>query len=1069
MRKILVLFLLAVSYVSYGQSMVSGAVKDSHNEHLYGVTVKVKRTSKVTVTDIDGSYSIEALPTDVLIFSAIGHKTLEVPVNGRTKVDIQMGESTETLEDMIVVAYGVQSKASFTGVADVVGAEKLATAAPVESVDKALQGKAAGLRVSQASGDPGATGEIQIRGIGSINASTQPLYVIDGVPMITGDLTGVSASNPQNILSSINMEDIASITVLKDAAAASLYGSRAANGVIIINTKKGKSGETKFNFKSSWSVGNFAETKSFDVMNAQQYVEYSRDNHFNRFMYDRQALPGMLNSENYNLYTEGAKKYANERLKQYNGIYPSDFDAYDKDQVDKLRTFNVKDYILNNASVVQDYQFSVSGGDERTKMFSSLSYNNNQGIVRYVEFERLTGRVNVDRKITENMNLSLSELLAFTKQRGPMVGVNSGTAYSNNPYYQLINWNPLTSPWDHNGKENQDILNNRYNPITDTKINTIITDVMRSMSNVSFDWNMIKSQEYGNISFKSNFGYDYVATDNTQFRDPTTQGGMFITPQGDVRLSKTVNTVLTNNNVLSYHLDIDKSNITVLLGNEIDYRNLDLLYNSARGYIRGDLPVIGAAAVMSSFEGWNRKQRLQSYFSKIDYGFDNKYYFGASFRTDGSSMLAKDARWGNFWSLSGSWRISKESFMSDVDFINDLKIKASYGSNGTLPSQFFMFDNYYTLTGNYNDNPVAWLSTMGNANLSWEKSNNLNVGIDFKIFDILSGSIDYYNKITNDLLMNVPVSYVVGTILPSATNFGTQLQNNGKILNDGIELLLTSNNIKTDDFSWTTTFNGTYMRTEVLSLSGGQDVIVDGVYMYREGMPMYTFYASDYVGLNPVTGEAIFAKNTPYTDPVTGVEDLKNIIDRRYTTNRPDVRANAIDKKGYPDFSGSLTNEFTYNLGKDIGNLSLSFMFTYSLGGWMIDRTTTWGQSDGGQSLTDRNAWATSFDYWRNPGDNSYTPMPIAGNPRSTSGGDRSIFSTDHIRLKDLQLGYSLPSSICKEIMLEGIKISVSGANLLTFSYLSDLGIDPEVPIQGFRALRTPPLKTFTVSLNVNF
>ena len=677
-----------------------------------------------------------------MIISFIGLQTQEVDI--KPVVNVVLKSDSEVLDEVMVVAYGTAKKSSFTGSATNIHADQI-TSGSRESIDKALSGKVTGVRIASATGDPGSMGEMNIRGVGSINGSTTPLYVIDGVIMKSdNDMSYYGKS--QSVLSTLNPDDIESMTILKDAAAASLYGSRAANGVVIITTKSGKEGKTRvsYNGEVGW---NKKAVNQFEMMNATDYKNYVREAVANYYM-------------EHEGFTDKNATYT--AADTYNGDPTQNVGVGDflYDTTGKYST-NWKDEIYRTA-VTQNHQVSLNGGNQNTRFYAGFGYNKSEGIVLGSDFQRISGRINADQKITDWADFSVKQMIASTTQNGFRDQNDQAQGLgTSSPLGILFAMDPTAPVKNEDGTYNE---NAGYGQVSnphlmlggkdsDTAMEWIQSKMFRSMTNAELSLHFLDK-----IFFRSVFGYDYIDNKHFEYWDRDGVNGASVGGMGTRYTFE--NSTLTSSNTLTYTDTFkEKHNLSVLLGFELENQNLLSIVTVAQNY-SNHLPELSngqPSQASSSTYG----SGMLSYFGNVNYNFDDKYYLSGSFRRDGSSRLSKDNRWANFWSISGAWRLSKEGFMEDMPLFTDFKLKLSYGTNGNLPTEYYGYKYLYMGSG-YVNNPAIYWYQLPNETLTWEKSKNLNVGFEWNMFNRVTLSAEYYLKKTTDLLFNVPTSYVTG-------------------------------------------------------------------------------------------------------------------------------------------------------------------------------------------------------------------------------------------------------------------------------------------------------------------
>ncbi|NUK98429.1 TonB-dependent receptor [Bacteroides sartorii] len=975
-----------------------------------GASILVKGTTVGTVTDMDGKFTLSNVPSSAktLLVSFIGMATQEVSI--KANLQISLKSDTEVLDEVMVVAYGTAKKASFTGSASVMKAGEIST--QKESLVKSLEGKVAGVRVGGSTGDPGSDQKILIRGIGSINGSTQPLYVVDGVPVVNDDMS--SGLKSQSVLSSINPDDIASMTILKDAAAASLYGSRAANGVVIITTKQGKEGKTRvsYDMETGWtSMAVRNQYKMMDAKDTKDYYWHAIKNYFIEYAGMDEAT---------------AASAANEEVPGWFYNYNSDTNTDWKKEVYKNG--------LNT-----NHQVAINGGNEKTRFYTSFGYNKVKGIVKGSEFERYSGRLNLDHKVTNWLRVSAKQMISFSSTEGFRDQNDQSQGFgTTSPLSIMFSMDP-TAPVkleDGSYNPNASFSSKISNPNlmlgqkTGPRAETVASDLMRSMTNFEAEVTL----PY-NFTARTVLGYDYMNNKEREFWAPESVNGESLGGLG-TRYDYT-NKTLTSSTTLNYHNSFDRHNVNALVGYEVEDRSLNYLYASAKSYATDKLPDLANGQSYSTSSNVY-EAAIMSYFGNINYDFDNKYYLSASFRRDGSSRLAADNRWANFWSVSGAWRLSGESFLQDNPLFTDLKLRVSYGTNGNLPGDYFGYMDTYSTNGGYGSSPAIYWGNAGNTKLGWEKSQNFNVGVDWNLYNRVNLTVEYYSKLTTDLLFQTPTSYVTG--------FSSQWQNLGKMKNQGVEFTISSQNVVTENFTWTTDLNLTRQSIKIKELPDGADVQYgDGnMYLLREGESMHTFYLPEYIGVNSETGLGEF-----WIDPDDHSKGVTNYYSKA---------GKGIVGKAVPDWMGGMTNRFTYK------NFDLSFMISFQTGASLFDYPGYFLTYSDGVRVGSFNMTAdVAGNYWTKPGDKVDNPKPIYNNPyRSDRFSSRTVRSTDNIRMRDITFGYKIPVS---KKYINNLRVYFKATNPFLI-YCATKDIDPDVDINGYRQTDTPPTKAFMFGLN---
>lgn len=994
---------LSIGFIVAQTTKASGTVVDDNGEPVISASVVVKGTTVGTVTDLDGKFSINVPDgKNTLVFTLVGMKSVEA--KAASNMNIVMENDDHILSDVVVTGYGTFKKSSFTGSASSLTTDKIKDV-PVVSVADKLAGAVSGVTVTSTSGQPGGAESVRIRGMGSINAGNNPLYVVDGVPIQSGNSSEFTyADSGASLLSTISSSDIESITVIKDAAAASLYGSRAANGVIVITTKQGVAGKTRVNLKADWGFSNFA-------------IDY-------RPTLGGQERRDLLYAGLVNLKTNAgqsdaqAKTFANSEIDKYAAMPATGWVDW-------------KDLLLRNGSRA-NYEANIQGGNDKTKFFASLGYTDQEGVSIQSGFERYSGRVNVTHK-AERFFIEASTMISSAKQTLS----NEGTSFAS-PIMAVygIGSSPSYYPYDKDGNYTRVGAPLNSNPLESAKLNYNKNKTTRSLSNISVAYDL-----GAGFNIRERLSYDFIDTRENIWWDPRSNDGR--TAGGVHQIVDGERTTLGTQTQLTYIQTFNKlHNVDALVAFETEDFKYSYLYTSGTGFPTYKLPELINASVTSAESNINRS-RQASYLGRVNYDYASKYYLGISLRTDGLSRLSSDNRWGTFWSLSGSWRLSQENFWQGSTLANlfsDAKVRASYGTNGTRPDAFYDYFGVYKYGYKYDGVSGSAEARQANPNLKWEKNFATNIGLDLSFKDILTLTFDWYNRDTEDLLYDVNVSQVTG--------FETRLANIGKMRNRGFEVELKSNNIMKSDFSWTTSLNLAHNKNEVLKLDDSEEgQYINGARITKVGHPLYAYYAYEYAGVDPATGKESFYIN--------GADNS-----RETTTDQTKANKTIIGSYN-PDITGGLTNFITWK-GFDLG-----FTFTFSLGGDLYDYAT-WLQSNGG--ARNYNAQVPAYykleDMWQKAGDNAKLPQYVFGNINVQSS--RWMMSSDHLRLKNLTFGYTLPTKVVRKAYMEKVRLYASGSNIFTWKS-KDTYLDPESRVDGLVTFETPTLRSFTFGIEIGF
>lgn len=1008
--------------VALAQTEISGTVVSADDgEPVVGASVLVVGTQMGTVTDIDGNFHL-SVPEgkSQLRFQYVGLKTQIVPVKNGMRV--VMKADAGSLDEVIVTGYGNFKKSSFTGAAASIDPGKLADV-PVTSVQDKLAGSIPGVTVTSSSGAPGSVGSIRVRGMGSINAGNNPLYVIDGTPVISGDLSAAQSGYNESgtsALATLNSNDIESITVIKDAAAASLYGSRAANGVIVITTKSGKKGKTHVDFRSDWGFSNLA-------------IDY-------RPMLggdDRRALLS-LGLKNFALYKKGmsetdAETFAKKNIENY-AAKPTV--GYDESGNPIQEWTDWKDLLFKTGHH-QNYQVSLSGGSENTQFYTSLSYMKQTGITANQALERFTGNANLTHRFG-HFTLNYSAL--FTKMNQQLA--NEGTSYASS----IANYAFFQSPSSiaylpdgslASGAQTKSVV--KINPLYEYEHSSDKSDIKRMLNSLRLDWNI-----WDALHLSEKVTYDYTSNTENILWDRYSNDGA---PGAVMQRVVSDLSQLNGQTQLSYVKSFGLHNVDALLGYETEKYTYRYNYINGTDY-PGDLYEFGNAGTTSA-ESNKSGYTLASWLGRVNYNYDNRYYAGVSYRRDGSSRLAKANRWGDFWSVSAAWRFGAEKFMEPVKHVlSDGKLRVSYGVNGTLPSNYYDYMSLYKFGRYYNGKSGMAIVGIGNPDLKWEKNRAFNVGLDLTFLDRISVTFDYYVRTTSDLIYDLPVSAVPGYFSGDSPYLPTSPKNVGSLRNNGYEVTITSNNIQTKDFSWTTSLNFGHNHNKLTKIYGDQDQIISGIRIHKVGEPYYSFYGYEYAGVDPATGKESFYLND-------------GTADARKTTTDPSKAHKVIIGNHETSLEGGLSNNLTWKF------IDFGLNFTFSLGGKAYDGAT-W-QHDNGSYLF-RGAVPAYYDInktWKGPGDTSAS-QPVFQYGNTSENSSRWLMPTDYLRLKSLTLGLTAPGNWVSRFGLSKARFYFAASNLLTWKS-KDLTVDPEMRVDGVCTFQTPALRTFTFGLELGF
>lgn len=973
---------------------ITGRVTDADNgEYIPGVTVLLEGTMNGTVSDQEGKYTLN-VPDEggVLVFSFVGYETQKVTLSTKNVVYVSLKMSQEILEEVVVVGYGTEIKTKVTGSIDEVKADEIALT-PVPTLEQALQGKAAGVFIEANNGKVGGDIRIRIRGNSSINASNQPLIVVDGVPINT---VGVNDyfNVVLNPLNDIDFNDIESIEILKDASAAAIYGARGANGVMIITTKRGKEGEPKITLDFQYGVS--TPTRLREFLNAEEYISYYTQAAINAGEYDfANGISGYATVE------EAIDDYINDAEKKFDRL---------QGHTDWRNDFANTDWqsLAFQDAVSSMVDMSVSGGTAKFQYFTSVGYSYNDGIMIGNHGDRFNITNNLDAQLSEKLKLTTSMTISRT--------INNDIPDDNSfsTPLQMVAQSPLTPPQDTTGEYYDQPTTLYYNPLIEVDNVFFESTTFRTIGNFALDYKLSKV-----LTLRGEAGGDI--TNHWQQR--------FYGSKSEVGLS--VGGYATNYNsgvqyfdtkaLLIYDQMVGKNSFGATAGVELN--TYDDYYNSVegQGFPSDKLQTLASAAEIVAGTSVLSYYRFLSYFTRATYDFDSRYVFAVTVRADGSSRFGENNRYGIFPSGSFGWVISNEEFLKKSKTVSLLKLRASYGITGNAGIGNFDYKGLYAI-GSYAAYSAIYPSTIANPDLSWEKTAQANIGFDFGFYrDRISGQIDVYQKNTTDLLLEVPI--------PSTTGFTVQTQNVGAMTNKGIEISLTTENF-VRDFTWSTSLNFAANRNEVTELANGQTLIdyggSDFMNVIMVGQPVGVFYGAEFAGADPDNGDGLYYVN----DPSGGDE----------TTNDFNLANYTVIGDPNPDFIAGISNSFGY---KSL-QLDVSFQGVYGndvhMSGdyWMSSNASQWD-----------NQTVDQLQAWQEPGDETDVPENRLLFENGTAArSSRYLSDGSYLRLKTVTLSYIMPKGVTNKLKMESIRLYASAYNLYTLTNYR--GWDPEVSSDSF-------------------
>ncbi len=1137
---------------------ISGKVTDTAGQPLPGVSVVVKGTTNGTVTNIDGDFSFSGIPAAATLqFSFVGMKSLEVNISGKTTLNVKMEEETVGIEEVVAIAYGTARKKDLTGSLSTVDGKLMATQS-ASSVTRALEGVVAGLQVSSVDGQPGTDMAIRVRGVGSANLnSSGALIVIDGVP--------AQIDNP---LSTINSSDIANVTVLKDAASTALYGSRGANGVVLITTKKGETGKTNISFSSRWGVNSVGPFDIGTIDNAADYYKFAWQSIYNSYRYGvngtGQPQNWTTNVKNPNYSHEQAAEFASQHLFNYvnsetkfgrnrlgnymaysvpgavytpdgtgsnasatmSGAYLIDANGQLNPNAKLLYDDNYSNVLLDSR-LRQEYNISANGGTDKMNYFLSLGYLQDPSYISNSKFDRYSGRTNVNARLYDwfkaGANVAFARtstnLMATSWGRNP--GSNQGNVFrfinGMAPIVPVYAYNEDGSYRTHvtDGTNYNSTAGSTYSPFGETGANYGSTNIVYSMENdvrneVSDVWN---TRTYAELSFLKdfkflvNFSFDKNNWLQTRYMNSVTGLGKKI---GGMFKSMHNLTIINSQEMLTYDKDIKKHHVDAMVAHEFNNWEREQLqwgagYELIPGFLSSSNFVgryANAHGSMGSPGYGHDIVRMESYLGRLNYVFDEKYYFSGSVRRDGSSKFKKD-RWGNFWSLGGGWRVSSESFMEITrHWLDNLKLRASYGVIGNANAignysgyRTWSYGAKYTSTESGTGIPKEYTMGVGgfvNDALTWENTNTFDIGIDFSLFNRFSGSFDFYNRVTDNTFYNQPVNYM-------AVGQETLQSNSAVIRNQGIEVELMGDIIRAKDFSWNVSLNGTHYTTILTKVPEGS------IPQHTEGLPEYTYEANGegwtasgagnaasgqyylrgvgrdwynlwiykYAGVDQETGLPLYYRQVTAEDVQAGTYPGAKVGDDVKVKNYNQASKYEIGS-AIPKWIGGVTTTFKYK------DFDFSAILAYQLGGKFYSVEYGNGLYRSSYYLQ-YNLGAPSKDLigntWTPENKNAKYPMQWYGADYydgATFGSwkytDLALFSASYMRVKNVTFGYTFPKQTLSKINVSKLRVYASADNLFMFS--AARGIDPSMSLTGgmeVGAYTYPTMRTVSLGINLEF
>lgn len=1062
MRKLLLSLVVVLGMtlsVAAQNIRISGSIADVAGEPILGATITVDGTNLGTTSDINGEFSFLAPRAGDLVVTYIGYNTVTTPISGKTNFQIVIEEDSQALEDVIVVAYGTQTKASFTGSASVVDSESLGKRV-ITNATSAFEGTSSGVQVTSATGQPGDEAEIRVRGFGSMNASSDPLFVVDGAVY-------------DGYLSDINPSDIESMTVLKDAASTSLYGSSAGNGVILITTKKGKTEGSVVNFsiRNGWSSRSYADYSTVGIADFYETNwtmlknAYVTSGTYSESEAASVASAGLIDKlGGYNVYTgiaDGAVVGTDGKINSSASAlkWGDDLDWEDA----AFRT-----------GYRQEYNMGYNTKGAKSDTYASVSYLNDEGYMIETDFERYTARlshnvnptdwfksgvnVNLSRVssnysiATESSSSTYGNLVRFVRNMSPIYPVHKHDLTTGDylDSFGNVTTNPDEYVYDYDGTRLSDA---GRDAVAETYLNRRLLTRNAQTANAYVTFLPIEG-----LNITANYSLNNTGYNSSIFYNPYVGDGQ---GSGNLYTSRSNTLSQTLNQLVSYNFELGENHFDFLAGHENYSYEYNYVYVAKKEQVLDGLYEMDNFLTVSSTSSYTDNYTKEGYFARMNYNYGGKYYLSASYRRDGSSRFSAENRWGDFYSAGASWRVIEEDFMASASWVDDLKLRVSYGETGNDGLDgYYAYQNLYE--GGYNSGEEAgiYYTDIANADLKWETQVSTDVAVEFGFLGWLSGSVEFFKKDSKDLLFDVSI--------PASSGATSTIANVGKVSNKGVEVNLDFKVIDTKDWSLGINANATYYKNEIVKLPEGMESgYIDDQTIWMEGYSMYEFYLYQWYGVDSATGDGLFYLDTDTYNAADGtlsssVEETIVEVDGKTLTN-----SYIYAKK---DYSGASTPDVYGGFGFNLGykNFDLGATFSYQLGGQVIDYSY--------RTLMDVSDYTKTkhtdiLDAWTTPGDITDVPRVDANSTHTTSIGQaystRWLVSSDYLNLRSVNLGYNVPKELLTKYQIKSLRVSVAAENL--FMLKARDGLNPMGNYSGIIYNSSLPTRSYTIGLDLSF
>lgn len=1040
------LFLLFGNVQVFGQdNQITGQVIDLTGDALIGASVVVEGEARGTVTDFDGNFSIFVSDGETILVRYLGYAEQRILIEGQTRLQIVLELDASAFDEVVITAFGSVKKEDFVGSALQLNAEDL-RGRSLTNVSQALEGIGAGIQVTPGSGQPGSGPNIRVRGIGSISSSNAPLFVVDGA-IFSGNI------------SSLNQNDIESITVLKDAASTSLYGSGASNGVILITTKKGKSGVDRINLNISHGVST-RSVPEYSRIGAEDYYVLMWEALRNSKVSAGIEMPianAQASTEIYSVLGYNPFNVSNEQIVSEEGVFNPDASLRYSylDWEDELRRTAYRSTV----------DLSFNGGNDRTTYYASAGYLTEDAYIINSDFERITGRLGVDTRARDWLKFGVNIAGSFSNSKQAVDGASSSASFVN-PFRSVRVMGPIYPVYLHDPVTGELVLDGSGNKIFDSGDQLELRApgatpgrhaIQENLLNIDTDINQnLNTRAYVEFSFLTNFKFSSnLGFDRRYFNNERLQNAVIgdAAPSGRGFRTSSNTTALTFNQLLEYINSFGSHNVGVLVGHE----NLDYTFNFLTGtrqdqVVEGNTELINFVNI-TNLNSFQRELKREGYFTRLNYNYNDKYYVSASFRRDGSSRFAPDVRWGNFWSVGGAWRIDQEQFARNLSVLNVLKLRSSYGqvgndanlSHGAL--SFYAYQALASLGANNASEAGALLSSSGNSNLTWESNNQFDVALEFSLLNNrLRGELEYFIRESDGLILNVP--------LPVSAGLDNVPRNIGAMKNSGVELYLSADLVRNNEWLVNLNFSATRYINEITSLP--QEEIITGTKKLFEGGDIFAYWLRQWYGVDPTDGSALYI---PTEDAIeAGGADLREVGDKILTTSLTNAEFDIVGT-AIPDWYGSFGARISFK------RFTLNSLFSYQIGGKTFDSNfaSLMSSGDYGRALS-----VESLNRWRQPGDITDVPRMDASRTSDFDGSSsRWLVSSSFLAIRQLTISYDMPRSIIELWGIEALRFYANAENVLAFTERK--GLEPNQNFNGTTQNRFTPARIISVGANLTF